>query len=426
MLFFHNEGLIDLMAVRTMGASVKLPGSFGRFGTGLNYAIATILRGGGAIFLNRDGVTHHFTTQKQEIRGEFFDLVCLDGEPMGFTTRLGRDWEPWMVLRELGCNARDEGGDFDSDTQGRTAADFVSPGMTVIAVEWSALDQAWERRADLFAEGEPLFANERLRILPGRSNCLFYRGVRVFNLEKPSAYRYDLLEEQSLTEDRTLYGDWAASQLIRSTLLEADNAELLEGVLLAGGGLWEGGLNFEEIAKYKEPSRAFLDVVIAAREARNGALNQSAKNVLIAQMRKPSEDGYSYGGGYRRAVNDRFSYSIEVLESLGIEFDEKQEFLTVEELSGDSLSLVERGIVFVHRKLLAEPVPVIALELLKRWADVQRLYSAEAAVDAIGPLLLKQHKQMADAMALIEEDAKAAAEAEPEPETEITEADIPF
>ena len=46
MIVFHNPGLIDLDAIRLMGASVKLPDSFGRFGTGFKYGLATVLRGG--------------------------------------------------------------------------------------------------------------------------------------------------------------------------------------------------------------------------------------------------------------------------------------------------------------------------------------------------------------------------------------------
>ncbi len=406
MLFFHNPGLIDLMAVRTMGASVKLPGSFGRFGTGINYAVATTLRGGGTVTLFRGGDSHEFATQKQEIRGEFFDLVCLDGEPMGFTTRLGRDWEPWMVLREFGCNARDEGGDFDSHTQGRTAADFISPDMTVLAVEWSRLDQAWEDRASLFTEGEVVFESEKLRILRGKSPYLFYRGVRVFKAEKPTLYTYDLLEEQLLTEDRTLYGDWSASLLIRNTLLELDDPEILGPVLRAPGSMYESDLNFEEVAKYTAPSRAFLDVAIETREQANNLLNPTAKKVLMAQMRTAAaEEGASWGG-YRRAVSDAFSYAVEVLGELGVKFDENQKFVTVEELPGEALSMVERRIVFIHRDLLSKPAPTVALELLKRWTDVSGFYSAESVVAELGPLLLKQHTEMARAMKLIAEDAK--------------------
>ena len=83
MLIFRNPGLIDLEAVRTLGVSVKLPGSFGRFGTGLKFAIARILRGGGSITIYRGLEAHTLGTVDREVRGETFQIVTLDGEPMG-------------------------------------------------------------------------------------------------------------------------------------------------------------------------------------------------------------------------------------------------------------------------------------------------------------------------------------------------------
>lgn len=408
MLLFHNEGLIDLMGVKTMGASVKLPDAFGRFGTGLNYSIATILRGGGTITLYRGADRHEFGTQHIMIRGEGFDLVTLDGEPMGFTTKLGRDWEPWMVLRELGCNARDEGGDFSHTSEGRTLADFMSPGMTVIAVDWSKLDEAWKARGNLFLEGEPIYQDEKLRVLPNKSDYLYYRGIRAFKLDTPTMLTYDLLAEQALTEDRTLLGDWSAKRDVMRMILKCEDQALLESALLAGSGQWENSMNFADVATYTTPSRAFLDVAIAARESRNTSLNKSAKELLLKQMRKAVETESYVGGVYRRVQHDAFAYAIEVLAGLGMEFDDNQQFLPVAELPGEAKSMVERGIVFMHRDLLQQKSPEIALELQKRWVEVKGFYSAEQVVEALGPLLLKTHKGMADALALIEEDLNAA------------------
>jgi len=45
MLIFSNPGLIDIDAVTTLGVSVKQPGSFGRFGTGLKFAVAEVRSG---------------------------------------------------------------------------------------------------------------------------------------------------------------------------------------------------------------------------------------------------------------------------------------------------------------------------------------------------------------------------------------------
>jgi hypothetical protein len=412
MLFFYNPGLIDLDAVRTMGASVKLPNSFGMFGTGIKYGIATILRGGGSVTLYRGADKHEFSTETREIRGEPFYLVCLDGESMGFTTALGRNWKPWMVLREFGCNARDEGGDFASTSEGRGLADFQSVDQTVFQVQWDALEDAYRQRGDLFLEGEPLYEDEKLRILPGPSRHLFYRGVRVFELEKPAAYSYDILEEQMLTEDRTLYGAWSADVLIRDAVLRLTDKTTLEAVVCAGGGYHEGGFNYEEVARYTTPSRAFLETVVEAREAGRGNLNESAKRVLMKHMRKAAESE-SYGGyASYRATHDAFSYATDVLDELGVKFGEETQFITIDELPGEALSMVEGGRVYIHHDLLRLPSRDIALELLKRWIDLSPVVTADQAVELLGPLLINQHPQLKRVEKIVEEDASLEEQAE--------------
>lgn len=423
MLFFYNPGLIDIEAVRTMGVSVKRPGSFGMFGTGLKYAIASILRGGGEISLFRGADSHGFSLQQTTIRDEPFDLVCLDGSPMGFTTALGKNWKPWMVLRELGCNARDEGGDFSSHEEGRSLADFQSVDQTVFVVDWADLDDAFRQKGDLFLEGEPIYADSTIRILPGPSRHLFYRGVRVFELEKPAAYSYDILAEQALTEDRTLYGAWGADIIIRDALLKMDDKTTLEAAVCAGSNYHEDGLNFEDAARFNTPSRAFLDTVIQARESRAPGLNESAKRVLMKHIRSTAETEFYGGGTYRRVQSDAFAYAVEVLADLGINFDESVEFVTVPELPHGCMSMVEGGRIYVLSELLHHSTArVIALELLKRHVDLSGMSTADEVVEALGGLLINQHHSLKRDEKLIEEDATVEQQADanaalaPEPE----------
>lgn len=415
MICFHNPGLIDLDAVRTMGVSVKNPGSFGMFGTGFKYALATALRGGAKVTLYRGEDKHEFHTEEKVIRGEAFEIVCMDGASLGFVVNLGKNWQPWMVLREFGCNARDEGGDFFHTEQELPECFEPREDQTLLMVDWADLDDAWQNRGDLFLEGEPIYQNEDVRILAGPSPHLFYRGVRVFKLEKPAAYSYDILAEQMLTEDRTLLGEWSANSLIRNALLEMDSKAALEKAICAGNSYYEGGFNFEQSAQYKKPTRAFLDAVMEARERGDSNLNGSAKIVLQKHMRRASaEERSSYGGGgYHRAINDAFSYAIEALNELGVSFAEEQAFITTDELPEGVLSMVENGRVYVHKELLRRNAREIAEEMLKRWADLAGLYSSESVIGTLGPILLNRHEGMANILKAIEEDD--AAEIEPEP-----------
>lgn len=53
-IYFSNRGLIDLDVIRTMGVNVKENDNpIGHFGTGLKFAIATLLRTGHKVDLYR-------------------------------------------------------------------------------------------------------------------------------------------------------------------------------------------------------------------------------------------------------------------------------------------------------------------------------------------------------------------------------------
>src|SRR5882724_11960473 len=111
MIVFQNPGLIDLDAALVMGVNAKLGESpIGFFGTGLKYAMATLLRNNCRFRIFRGVEEFQITTQKLSFRDKNFDLVWLNGSKLGFTTDLGRNWKPWQAYRELYSNAKDEGG----------------------------------------------------------------------------------------------------------------------------------------------------------------------------------------------------------------------------------------------------------------------------------------------------------------------------
>jgi hypothetical protein len=405
MLIFRNPGLIDLEAVRTLGVSVKRAGSFGRFGTGLKFAIATILRGGGTISIYRGREGHTLSTINTEIRGETFQIVTLDGVSMGITTALGRDWEPWMVLRELGCNALDEGGSFGPPVE--SEADF-NEEETVVGVAWDALDTAYLQRKELFLEGEPLWSSPRLRILSGPSAHIFYRGVRVYKLDKPAAFTYDILDEQRLTEDRTLVGIYGVDGIIRDTFLTMQDKTIIAQAITAGDNYHESKLDYEDASWGLKPSRAFLDAAVEARES-NKLKNPSAKKVLLRHIRSSAEEKSTYGS-YRRVKDDALTYALEQLTSIGITFDESVKFVFIDEMPGpDTLSMVEDGRIYLLQDMVDQGARVIAEQLIARWVDLKNdSYDAEGVVKLMIPILLGKLPDLKQDEALVSEDEEVA------------------
>lgn len=63
-VYFANAGLIDLDVIRVMGVSVKTgPNPIGYFGTGLKFALSTLLRTGHRVVMTRGGERIEFTAR---------------------------------------------------------------------------------------------------------------------------------------------------------------------------------------------------------------------------------------------------------------------------------------------------------------------------------------------------------------------------
>ena len=428
MMIFHNPGLIDLDAVRTMGVSVKRPGSFGMFGTGLKFSIATIIRNGGSITLYRGEERHDFDREATTIRGEEFDLVCLDGLSMGISTTLGKNWEPWMVLRELGCNAMDEGGRFaiidgeSPEDRMATINKVISPDKTCIVVDWPALDEAFEDRGNLFLDRstEPAIATEEFEAFERRSQFIYYRGIRAFKLEKPTTMTYNLLAEQALTEDRNLYGTYGLDEILRAFTLKRADMDQAEKMLAPASDTHEASLRFND---WETPSRAFVDASLALRE-RGVSFNDSARRLMLKAMRQ--DEGCSGGSvPYKRITSAPLETAIEALQECGIAFEVGETpVILVDELPGDAVSMAENGRIYILPWLIESSessIEKIAYELLRRWVELKApLDTAAEAIQILAtPILdhsptIKRAREY-EAAAAAERAADTAAEAEPAP-----------
>jgi hypothetical protein len=219
MIVFRNRGLIDLTAVRTLGVSVKEEGAIGYFGTGLKFAIATILRGGGSISISSRQAEASLRLCRKEVRGKPFHVVTMDGQELGFTTTLGRDWKPWMAFRELACNALDEGGKFYVE---RFEVGEIGEDETVIVVHAEEIEDAYYARSEILLETPPVYANDYIEIRTGQSrvHLLSRRARRALRLSVP--HTYNLLRRIDLTEDRTVKYDWEADTQIARGLALCD------------------------------------------------------------------------------------------------------------------------------------------------------------------------------------------------------------
>lgn len=115
-LMIENNGEVDVLAFTLLGASTKRAdsGKIGFFGSGNKYAIANLVRR--EIWFNIfSGVNPiKVSTKPVKFRDDEFKQIIFNYDsvdfPTSITADMGPKWEPWYILRELYCNAIDEGG----------------------------------------------------------------------------------------------------------------------------------------------------------------------------------------------------------------------------------------------------------------------------------------------------------------------------
>lgn len=265
-----NAGLIPMEAVTTMGINAKEGDNpIGFFGTGLKYAIASLLRTGHQITIWRGVERYDFAAQTGTVRGKDFDFIVMTGpdgaDRLGFTTHLGANWEMWQVFRELYSNCLDEGGElFFSEVD-------PAEDHTCIQVTGEQFAEAARARDRFFLTTEPLYAGTLVDIHPGRSTGLYYRGVLVGSLPVPAAFTYNLKTAMDLTEDRTLKSRWQADSHVAWTIEHCTDRALIERLLLTGS-------QYEDTLDLSSPCEEFAETVMAVAERCGvAAVPQSAR-----------------------------------------------------------------------------------------------------------------------------------------------------
>lgn len=261
MIVFENSGEIDIRLAMLIGVNVKENSSaIGFFGTGLKYAIACLTRREEEITIQSGLAEFSFNSEPVSIRGKEFSLINLfsrlDRAQLGFTTELGKHWQPWMVYRELWSNAHDESGARVYETSSKPAP---SANITRVIVAGARIEAAHSARREFILSSDPssaLATTPELEIFPGPSRGIFYRNILVQALDKPSIFTYNIKAQLYLTEDRTA-GSWSTDPIIVRDLAKLDNKRIIESCLLAPNGNMESRLDYDYL--YLEPSSIWLE-----------------------------------------------------------------------------------------------------------------------------------------------------------------------
>ena len=270
MIIFENKGIMPLEAATTFGINMKLgENPIGFFGTGLKYAIAVTLRLGGTFRLFLGKVEYEFYVIEEDFRGKEFGMIRMrkrkgfgrkwKTQKLGYTTELGKHWEPWMAVREIESNTRDENGwSTYNEVVVPAVKQIHSDGITKIIVECPEMEEAYLELDKIFRPDTKLLAEiGPLNIYKGESDYIFFRGLRVTDLSRPSLYTYDFDLGITLTEDRTSKWPHSDSHRIMEALMSTADQDIIDTVLDADEDkYYEGSLPFDQ--PYVAPSTPFF------------------------------------------------------------------------------------------------------------------------------------------------------------------------
>lgn len=351
-VYFANPGAIDPDVIRTLGVNVKENSNpIGYFGTGLKYAIATLLRTGHSIGITTEYIHYEFTTRVKEVRGKEFEFIFMNDEQLGFTTDLGKNWKVEDAYRELHSNCLDEGGQI---------SDRPLNGDTVIRVTGNEFLEAYYNRGKIFLESRPMFTiGGAIEVHAGQTNCVYYRGVRVYTMPKKMRYTYNILTPMRLTEDRTLAHAYEAIWKLESNLPRVADKEFANSLLDCSEGVYvEGGLDWSSCP---EPSEEFLDAV----QERVGDLTLSkAARELLHKMR----DVQDAEAVILTQIEERDLETAcqMITEKLNSRLTPK-DVTVVEHLGPNIYACVKNRKIYVTRRCIANGVDFLAITLYEEW-----------------------------------------------------------
>ena len=103
--------------------------------------------------------------------------------------------------------------------------------------------------------------------------AVYFRGVRAGTLAEPAAYTYNVLQEASLTEDRTIESMYWPSIRIASLLAKEATTPMLEKTLLGGTSSWEGATLHTWPEKFSDTFDEFISDHLTEKSL-NGAAKQ--------------------------------------------------------------------------------------------------------------------------------------------------------
>ena len=212
-LIIRNKGIIVEEAITLLGASSKRDddSKIGYFGSGLKYALACFLRNNMPVKILTNGTELKIGLTTKEFVGTVHEIITVNGKETSYTTSMGPKWKIWEAIREIYCNAIDEGEEFIDVTK------EIKPAGNETKI-YIPVTHEVQNIIDNF---DNYFTTGRTDYITTCHNIKFYqhysgknafaniyrKGIRCWDTGYHSVYDYDL-KSIDINESRTLESSW--------------------------------------------------------------------------------------------------------------------------------------------------------------------------------------------------------------------------
>jgi hypothetical protein len=250
----QNDGEIEFGGLHLMGISSKRGDSekIGFFGSGNKYSIALLLREKIPFKIFSGKKEIKFTTDTVMFRGQTYEQICINGEPTSLTTAMGIDWETWFAVREMYCNAVDEGGaklTVTDKTKGEEGKTSVFIELTDKLSEFfSKIDKYILVNKDkMLTESKTEYGNVEVYSSDGKEFVCYRKGIRIMpanSIVSMFSYNFDSIE---INESRVYKYEHDVKERIASFLANTDRRDIISHYLARWKGSYEADAKWEYV-----------------------------------------------------------------------------------------------------------------------------------------------------------------------------------
>lgn len=298
-----NKGIIDVNAFALIGASTKRDDKtkIGWFGSGLKYSLAFLLRNRleFKFFAGTEEVI--FDTIDMPFRDETFQVIVINGKETSLTTDMGGDdWKHFSIVREIYCNAIDEGGESIELVDEMTPIDDCTTFFLGIDTELQEVIDKWDDYFSMHRKNV-IYEKDNSRLFSGGSNYLVYRkGIQALFMNGTKClFHYDM-DWAEINESRVLKDQWTFEYKMASELMKLTDVNIINKILRNINDCHEKGFYWDSHLEY---SRTWLEAINARILVKNDVAGYFQKTIDTDRSKYlilPS----SMVGGLKNKFND--------------------------------------------------------------------------------------------------------------------------